>query len=265
VYYAIAPDRDITVTPWYTSLNGPVLGAEYRQKFDSGLLDMTGSAANAPAVDALGNPIAGQELRGNIDGHGDFKLNDNYDWGFNIRRASDDTYLHLYNISDDPFLISKIYAEGFRFTNVGDNDRTYASVQGLSFQGLTGQDNPKVIPVVLPLTDVTWQSEPGIYHSRVTLDGDMMSLYRQSGDESRRLSGTAGWNLPYITEDGEVIKFTAALRSDIYDVNDVPLVDGRTFSGTAGREIPQASMLWRYPFIDRNRYHGRRGKSRQDS
>lgn len=249
IYYAIAPDRDLTLTPIYTSLNGPVLASEYRQKFDSGLLDLMGSAADAPATNAAGTPIAGHELRGNIDGRGDFKLSDNYDWGFNIRRASDDTYLHLYNFSDEPFLISKIYAEGFRFA--GDNDRTYASVQGLSFQGLTGLDNPKAIPVILPLTEAAWQSDPGIYHSRVTLDGNLMALYRQSGDESRRLSGTAGWKLPYITEDGEVIQFSATLRSDIYDVSNVTLVDGRTFGGVVGREIPQASLLWRYPFINR--------------
>ncbi len=251
VYYTIAPDKDITITPWYTSRNGPVLGGEYREKFDSGLLNLSGSIANAPAVDGAGNPIAGQEIRGNIDSHGDFKLSDNYDWGFNIKRASDDTYLRLYNISNDAFLISKVYAEGFRFVNAGDIDRTYASVQGLSFQGLTGQDNPHLIPVVFPLTDATWQSEPGIYHSRVTLDGDFMSLYRQRGDESRRVSGTAGVNLPYITDDGEVIKLTTNLRSDVYNVSNVPLADGTTFGGTVTREIPQASVTWRYPFIDR--------------
>jgi LPS-assembly protein len=108
-----------------------------------------------------------------------------------------------------------------------------------------------VIPVVMPLTDVTWQSEPGVYHSRVTLDGDMMALYRQTGNGSRRMSGTAGWNLPYITDDGEVIQFNASLRSDVYNVSDVQLTGGRTFGGTVGREIPQASVLWRYPFIDR--------------
>jgi LPS-assembly protein len=108
VYYAIAPDRDLTLTPWYTTLNGPVLGGEYRQKFDSGLLDLMGSAADATAVAPSGGVGVGHELRGNIDGHGDFKINDNYDWGFSIRRASDDTYLQLYNISSEAFLISKV-------------------------------------------------------------------------------------------------------------------------------------------------------------
>ncbi len=249
IYYAIAPDRDLTLTPIYTSLNGPVLAGEYREKFDAGPLEILGSFAEAPATDALGNPIVGHELRGNVDARGAFKLSDQYDWGFNIRRASDDTYLHLYNFSEDTLLISKVYAEGFNF--IGDNDRTYATVQGLSFQGLTGQDNPNVIPVIMPLTDVTWQSDPGIYHSRVALDGDLMALYRKSGPESRRLSGTAGWNLPYITEDGEVIQFNVTMRSDVYNVSDVQLVSGSTFVGTVMREVPQASMLWRYPFIDR--------------
>ncbi len=72
-------------------------------------------------------PIAGHEVRGNIDANGAFKIDEHYDWGFNISRATDDTYLHLYNFSNETMLTSRIYAEGFNF--VGDNDRNYASIE----------------------------------------------------------------------------------------------------------------------------------------
>jgi len=248
VYYTFAPDRDITLEPIVTTKEGNVMAGNYRQKFDNGLLNLEGSIASAPNTDPAGNPVAGHQTRGNYDAKGDFTLTDNYDWGFDVKRASDDTYLRLYNFSNDSLLTSRVYAEGFNFINNGD--RNYASIEGLSFQGLTGQDDAKVIPVVAPLANVSWQSDPGVYNSRVTLEGNTMSLYRITGDESRRLSGTAKWNMPYISDDGQAIEFEAQMRTDVYDVSNVTLANGQVFNGVTGREIPQGSVTWHFPFID---------------
>jgi len=249
VYYTIAPDRDVTLTPRYTSKNGLVMEGDYREKFDSGQMDIKGSITNAPNTDATGDPAAGHQIRDNIDANGAFTINQNYDWGFNINRASDDTYLHLYNFSNEPQLTSRIYAEGFNFA--GDSTRNYASIEGLSFQGLTGQDNSKVIPVVAPLMNFNWQSDPGMYNSRIGFDANSMLLYRETGDQSRRLSGTAKWEMPYVSDNGQVMEFQTQLRTDMYDVSNVQIPGGTSFNGITGREIPQVSALWHYPFIDR--------------
>ncbi len=249
VYYSIAQDKDITLTPILTSKVGAVMEGNYRQKFDSGAMNFQGSITSSPNTDAAGNETYGHQVRGNYDAKGDFIIDQNFDWGFRAQRATDDTYLHLYNFSNETLLTSKIYAEGFNF--VGDSDRMYASVQGLSFQGLTGQDNSKLIPVVAPLGFATWQSNPLEYNSRVTLEGNTMALYRVTGDESRRLSGTARWNLPYITANGQSIEFQAQLRTDVYSVSNVLLGNGTHYNGVTGREIPEVSVTWRYPLINR--------------
>ena len=249
VYYTIAPDKDLTLSPIFTSKAGQVMEGEYRQKFDTGSIKLQGSLTNAPNTTAAGQPSYGHQLRGNYDAKGDFALSETYDWGFNLKRATDDTYLHLYNFSNDSLLTSRVYAEGFNF--IGNGDRNYASVEGLSFQGLTGKDNSKLIPVVAPLASITWQSEPGAYNSRLTFEGNTMSLYRLTGSESRRISGTARWNLPYITEDGQAIEFEAQMRTDIYSVSNVTRANGKEFDGITGREVPQMSITWHYPFINR--------------
>ena len=249
VYYTIAPDRDVTLTPIYTSKAGPVMEGNYRQKFDTGSFDLRGSITNAPNVDSLGNQIAGHEIRGNIDTSGAFKINDHYDWGFNIARATDETYLHLYNLGNDPLLNSRVFAEGFNF--LGDGNRNYGSVEGLSFQGLTAQDNAKLIPLVAPLMNLNWQSDPGRYNSRVSFDANSMLLYRETGDQSRRLSGTAKWSVPYISDDGQMMELETQMRTDIYDVTNVQVPGGQSFTGATGREIPQVSATWHYPFINR--------------
>lgn len=249
VYYTIAPDKDITLTPIYATKAGPILEGDYREMFDAGLFDLKGSITNAPNTDSLGNWEAGHEVRGNIDTTGLFRITDQFDWGFNINRASDDTYLHLYHFNNDALLTSRVYAEGYNF--VGDTDRNYASISALSFQGLTGLDNASVIPVVAPLANFTWQSQPGLYNSRVTFEGNSMVLLRDTGDESRRLSGTARLKLPYITDDGQILEVEGQMRTDVYDVSDVQLPGGDRFSGVTGREVPQLSATWRYPFINR--------------
>jgi LPS-assembly protein len=249
VYYAIAPDRDVTITPIITTKEGPVLATSYRQMFDNGSMNIGGSITNAENRDSLGNRLAGHELRGHFDGKGKFRINDFYNWGFDVKRASDDTYLHRYNFSNETLLTSRIYSEGFNF--IGDTDRNYASVEGLSFQGLTGEDATGVIPVVAPLINFTWQSRPLEYNSRFTMEGNTMALFRSRDSESQRLSGTVRWNLPYVTDNGQILELETQMRTDIYQVSNVQLDNGRQYDGTTGRTIPQLSLAWRYPFINR--------------
>lgn len=248
VYYAMAPDRDVTITPLFTSHAGTVMKGDYRQKFDTGQMDWKGSITNAPNFDSQGSVAPGHEVRGNIDANGAFTLSDHYDWGFNISRATDDTYLKRYNFSNVAFLNSRVYAEGYNF--IGSGTRTYGSVEGLSFQGLTGQDNSKVIPIVAPLVNFNWQGEPGWRNSRLGFDGGTMLLYRETGAQSRRLSSTAKWSIPYVTDDGQIVEVETQLRTDLYDVNNVQIPGGRSYSGVTGREVPQVSATWHYPFVN---------------
>jgi LPS-assembly protein len=248
VYYAIAPDKDATFIPIYTSEEGLVMSGEYRQMFDSGQLITDGSITRPQNRTTQGFPTYGHQTRGHINAQGRFRLAKDYDWGLDIHRTTDDTYLRRYNFSNETLLTSKVYAEGFNF--VGDNDRTYGNIEGIAFQGLTARDEARRIPIALPLMNFTTQSDPGIYDSRFSFDANALSLYRELGPESRRLSAISAWRLPYISEGGQVIEFSTQLRSDVYAVNDVPLSNGEMYDGTTGRLVPQASMLWRYPFIN---------------
>lgn len=249
VYYAMARDKDITLTPMITSSAGLVMLGEYRQLFDAGPLTLTGSITRAPDFNALGARESGKQMRGDIAGQGQFRINDTYDWGVRFRRVTDDTYLGRYRFGYEPLLTSRLYAQGFHFP--GTNDRSYGIIQALAFQGLSAQDNDRLIPKIAPLFDVSFESDPKAYGSRFFFDGGAMSLYTDDGADSRRISGRAGWKIPYITDDGQVIEFATQLRSDIYSVNDVALPGGDNFSGVTGRLMPQASLLWRYPFMNR--------------
>jgi len=247
VYLNISPDKDVTLTPIYVSQESPVMAAEYRQAFDSGTIKFDGSITNPASIDANGNKRSGHDIRGHYNARGDFIVNPDTNAGFDIRRTSDDTYLRRYNFNQETLLTSRAYVENFDMGGV--NDRSYGSIQGVAFQGLTTADQGRRIPVAMPLVDVSYQSNPGWNDSRLLLDGNALALQRQAGTDSKRISATAAWKLPYITADGQVIETTAKLRNDVYYVDGVTLPGGRNFDGTTGRTIPEASVLWRYPLI----------------
>lgn len=249
VYYAIAPDKDLTITPIYTSLEGVVMASEYRQKFNSGQMAFDGSITRPSDRDAAGNPASGNQFRGHLNGYGQFAISPDYDWGFDIHRTTDDTYLRRYNFSGDTLLTSKAYIQGFNLP--GTNNRSYASLTALQFKGLTAQDDPARTPMALPLGFFAYESDPLAYNARFLFAANALSLTRDIGTDSRRLSTTTAWKLPYISDNGQVIEFTTQLRADAYAVEEVLLSNGTTFGGATGRLVPQASMLWRYPFINR--------------
>ncbi len=249
VYYAIAPNLDATITPIYTSDAGLVMAGEYRHKFDKGQMRLSGSITQVDNTTAAGDRTFGQKIQGNIDGTGAFKISPDSDWGFDIHRTTDDTYLRLYDFDQATLLTSKMYWQ--RFNLPGTNNRSYAAVTGLAFQGLTAQDNASKSPMALPLATFNYQSDPLAYNSRFLLDGNALVVYRADGAQSRRLSTTTGWKLPYITDDGQIIEFNTQLRADAYSVQDVLLESGNSFSGVTGRLVPQVSALWHYPLINR--------------
>ncbi|NBX02965.1 MAG: LPS-assembly protein LptD [Alphaproteobacteria bacterium] len=251
-YYSIAPDKDVTITPVYVGNEKPVLEGEYRQMFNTGNMKFNGSITNPQARDDAGALTKGNDLRGHLDAKGEFRPTDATKWGFDVHRTSDDTYLRRYRYNDSTLLNSRAYAEKTDF--IKNNSRNFASVQAVSFQGLTAADKGKRIPFAFPLADFNYQSDAGKYDSRFSVDSNAMILHRQNGADSRRLSSTVGWKLPYITEGGQMIEFNTQVRSDIYRVDQVSLSNGNTFDGTTGRVVPQADVLWRYPFINNGKY-----------
>ena len=247
IYLAIAPDRDLTITPMTASKESLVMIGDWRQKFDNGQVQLSGSVTQPHRRDAQGNLIEDTETRGHVDMRGKFDFAEDYDWGFDIYRTTDDTYLRRYGFSTTSLLTSRLYTRGFDF--IEGADRTYGAIEGFSFQGLTADDDSDQTPVVLPRMTFTTQSAPMAYNSRFRFDGDLQSLYRDVGADNQRLSAITSWNLPYITQEGQVLELTAQLRSDIYQVNELLLPDSTLFDGTTGRVVPEVSLLWRYPFI----------------
>lgn len=252
-FWAIAPDKDLTFAPIITGRQGVVATGEYRQRVVDGRLRIGGSAtvADRNHIKHGREQREEDEFRGHIDAEGRFDVDNHWRWGFNVDRATDKTYLRLYDFSNERTLTSRLFAEGF-------HARNYAAFQAFAFQGLRDDDNNEEAPIVAPLFDYNFVGEPGRYGSYFTLDANAMVLSRLDGRDSRRLSLKGGWTLPYTAPAGDIYTLDASLQLDGYHVNDVdPDSDeinpsGDTKNGFTGRAFPQLAFNWRYPFVRRH-------------
>ena len=242
-YWRMAPNREAIITPWYTNDEGPLLQVNYDQLNDGGRFTTEISGTNPRRLGPDGIPTTGNQFRGHIYAKADQEFAPYWRGGFNLARATDDTYLRRYGFGDQNALFSNVFVEGAK-------RRNYGLVNGLAIQGLRQGDNSKTTPLVLPTIEGYYETDP--YASGLKLHSflNTQSITRDTGVDQQRLSLTLGGDLPYISESGHVLKLTGNLRGDVYQVNNEPINDNtELFDGTVTRAIPQGALEWRYPLI----------------
>lgn len=244
-YFNIAPDKDATFAPIFTSKEGVVLAGEYRQHFAHGEIEIAGSITEADERQE-GIVVPGKdEIRGHVKGKARFDLDRTWRTGLDVFRSTDDTYLRRYDFSSEDTLTTNAFLEGFR-------GRNYASVNAYLFQGLRETDDPDATPLILPVIDYNFVGRPDRHGARWSLDANVLSLTRQEGADSYRLSIKPGWQLTHTATAGHVTTLSTSLQMDGYLSNDVtdPLnPNGGLRDGFANRAHPQFMVDWRYPFI----------------
>ncbi len=236
-YFNISPHNDATVTALITGEEGSGAIGEYRHRFQKGYLNLTASIVGGDSED---------DVRGHIESEGRFDIDDTWRGGFDFNRATDDTYLRRYGFGSPESLKSNIFFEGFR-------KRNYFAANGFAFQGLRAEDDPGLEPLILPLIEYNHLGEPGRFGGQTVLDFNLLSLTREDGSDTHRLSLRPGWQLPFTGPLGDVYKLSLALNGDLYYVNDLAREGKTNFSGTSGRIVPQVMLDWRYPFVKRGK------------
>lgn len=252
VYLALSDNYDATLTPVYTSKEGLLLKGEFRHRTQHGQYKFDGSITRPDERDDLNQLTGGKDLRGHIFGRGEFRVNDPWRWGFQVEQVSDDTYLQRYDIPNSN-------RPGFSNTDRLENElfierikgRNHATARAFAFKDLR-QSDPGQTPVVLPLLDAKHIFDDPIAGGQTSVEGNFLSLFRSDGTDVTRLSGTAKWERPVTTKNGQVIKGFASLRADGYFSNDLnPTSDplGPKDSQVLGRILPVVGADWRWPFI----------------
>jgi LPS-assembly protein len=262
-FWVLGPDKDLTLAPRYTSRAGPLLAAQYRQRFADGMLEGVASA-NYSNVGAGNVETTEHQLRGHINASGVWDLDDTYRTGFALQRVSDQTYLLRFGFGN-PLLntmISRAYLEGF-------DPRAATDVNAYLFQPLQPGLGDSTQPIVLPVASRTWQSTPDKWGGILKLNANLLNIVREVGTQTRRLSLGSEWDRTFRDGIGGEYKFVASVRGDTYWINDLshlsnPDLPSNYFSTNgappgepigrdflAARAFPQLGLEWGYPLVRR--------------
>ena len=249
-YVDIAPDKDMTITPTFSTIDKAQLAAQYRQRFASGALQLDGSLTRADLIDDSG-VYKGQKWRGAMFGTFQYDLNSTWRTGTDLQYVSDKSYLHRYQISSLDQTISRAYVEGFK-------GRDYMALNSYHFQDLRAGSSTAE-PLVLPSATFSALGDPGqALGGRWSFDGNTLVTTRsntrlpitQQGPDTRRLSTNAGWQRQLTSDTGLVTTVSGLMRTDSYWANHVVASDG---SGSVynqalfTREFGQGNAVMRYP------------------
>ncbi len=265
VYYAIAPNHDLTITPIKTTKQGGIITSDYRHRFRDGeaavSVSYTKTRGLQPATtpQPLNGPRLPKADRWHLMSKVKYDIDDERRVSLDLNRASDTTYLGRYPIVTHrvpSFIQNRNLTSSVNFEKF--HGESYFGAKGLSFQ----TDAPKTTPLVFPTARYHNQYESDKLGGILSTDGNLLSLSRQTpvpgrlATQMQRLSSGISWKLPYQTRNGQLLTFQASGRMDAYyfrryQFSSAPLSSPQRahLEHTTGRIFPQTSVDWRYPLL----------------
>jgi len=242
----IDPTQDLTLTPIITTKERAVLGTEYRKKFANGQLTAEGSFTYVPERDNA-NALTGRDfLRGHLFSSGQFIHGKHWRSTYQLKFASDDTYLTRYDWSYEDTLVNFYELEGF-FNN------HYVNARLVGFQGLRPEDETGLVPQALPSLSYIYESDPLWRGLRAFAEADTVAVTRFNGQDTHRARIAAGFRLPHNFSNGLLTTTTLLGRGDYYHVSNADRPDDPAFvveNGTQARALARMSIDMRLPLIN---------------
>jgi LPS-assembly protein len=181
-YWAIAPDYDATFSPRFTTRQGVLMQAEFRQRLINGSYQIRAYGIDQLDPGAYAGQPGDRQFRGGIDTKGQFALNDKWVWGWDGVLLSDFYFFSDYRLAQykDPlgsFLslpteaISQLY-----LTGVGN--RSFFDVRTIYYLSYSG--NQSQVPVIHPVLDYSNVLNSPIFGGEVSYKTNFTSLTRDT-------------------------------------------------------------------------------------
>lgn len=246
-YFALAPNRGLTVTPRVFTNVLPMLQLDYRALTSTGGYRLSGYGTVSPRTDTLatGPQATENAFRGYLDGTGRFQLDPYWSVSGSVRITTDRTFLRRYDISRDDLLRNTAKVERI------DQD-SYLSITGWAVQSLRVGDRQGLQPVALPEIDYRRRFGGGLDGSKLEFQLNTLAIGRSSGQDTQRAFASARWDLRRITPFGQEVTLTGYLRGDIYNASDTLSTVVPSYRGTEGfstRGIAAVALDVKWPLI----------------
>ncbi len=229
----IAPDRDLTVTP-YIAPGTRTLELRYRQAYRKGGIEFNGAISR--------DDERPSETRGYVFGNGQFQLRDDFQLDFDIEVTTDDSYLTQYGFSGKDRLDSAI-------TISRAQRDEYISGGLIAFKSLRDEDVNAELPTLVA---------DGIYEARYfpqQIGGELRlglnahNHYRYSDDDIvgrdvSRASAEADWLRSWTLPGGIRADVTLGLTTDLFNVT-----QDSSVPQTQSQISPRGAIAFRYPMV----------------
>ncbi len=247
-HFALAPDRDVTVTPWVYTAANPALQVQARRLFRDGPVQLDGfftyTRLTEFAADGVTEVDRGNRFRGYVGVKGRFQHDAKWRSTFSVRLTTDDTFNRRYDLDFDDTLRSTYALERLSSTS-------FLSISAWAFQGLRITDRAGEIPFVLPIIDYDLRPAEQILGGRLHIGANSMNLFRTDGQSVQRALAFARWDRSFFTPLGQRVTATTLVRGDVYNVSKPELASQPEYAGRRGvtaRAIPLAALDIEWPF-----------------
>ena len=249
-YFDLAPDKDMTVTTTFSTVDTAQFDTQYRERLENGKLVLDGSTTYADLIDDQG-VNQGRQLRGHLFGNFVYNIDNVWRASTDLQYVSDKSYLSRYNMGALDQATTHGYLEGFK-------GRDYASFDSYYFEDLRPGVNASQ-PVIFPSARFSALGDPGqAWGGRWSLDGNTLETQRnnsglplaEQGPDTRRLSVNGGWERQMISNTGAVTTISGLMRADSYWADNVVANDnsGAVYNNVLfTRQFEQGNAVLRYP------------------
>jgi LPS-assembly protein len=185
-YWALAPNYDLTLSPMFTTRQGPLLQGEWRHRLVNGAYTIRASGIFQLDRDAFGTNAGNREFRGDVHTTGQFRITDKWTWGWNGTLLSDTAYYRDYGFfksvnatsmltTTPDYIQSDVYLQG-------RGERSFFDARAIHFYGLMPVDDQRRLPVVHPVITHDYTFGRPVLGGEVSLRSNVTSLSRDSAN-----------------------------------------------------------------------------------
>lgn len=232
-FWAIDPQRDLTIHPLLTTTFGPQLSAEYRQKFNDGYVRINAGMAYDNGPQAF------------VFATGRFTYDETWRYGFDLNRTTSTNYLRDFQVQNySSVLSSSAYVEGF-------GTGAYTKVSVNAYQGAATSIDNRKLPYALPRYEYSYFGEPDALGGRLRFDTTDFNVVREVGNNTQRAGISLEWDRPFTGQLGEQYKLILHTDAAAYvatDLNQQPTYGTINATQTAHAQ-PTVGVEFRWPFM----------------
>lgn len=253
-YVALAPNKELTVSPSFYLNSGQVLlENKYREISSYGEYELDFELANnqiEQSENVIDSTQSNKDYRWGLKGKGrfDFTLNTGLD--FDIDDTSDDGYLRDYHNDFRAYTQSTANLDYIK-------GRNYYGVKAIKFREFEENSNLETAEsdqIIIPQINTHIESKPVFYKEKYVLTTNTTVLSRESGLQYRRMTLIPQVNVP-LNYRGNLFNVNARMQSDFYSLenNFKYLQASNEYDKNQFNYQPEFSINWRLPLYRKNK------------